>query len=73
MRNRKKRETDISTYTDKLPDLGLNTSKSESTAKRVLKGIAKALLTVMAVLIVGRACRSASISSPSPRSLRAST
>ena len=49
---RKKRETDISNYTDKTPDAAVKEKKSDGRAKKFLKGLGKALLTVFAVCFI---------------------
>ena len=49
---RNKRETDISHYTDKTPDVAADTKQTESGAKRFWKGLGKALLTVFSVCAV---------------------
>ncbi len=48
---RNKRETDISRYTDKSADSGIN-EKSESGAKRFFKGLCKFLLTAFTICFV---------------------
>lgn len=48
---RNKRETDISRYTDKSADTGIN-EKSESGAKRFFKGLGKFLLTAFTICFV---------------------
>ena len=45
---RNKRETDISRYTDKSADNGIN-EKSESGVKRFFKGLCKFLLTAFTI------------------------
>ena len=48
---RNKRETDISRYTDKSADTGIN-ENSESGAKRFFKGLCKFLLTAFTICFV---------------------
>ncbi len=49
---RNKRETDISNYTDRIPDAAAPAEKAESGAKKFWKGFGKTLLTVFAVVLV---------------------
>ncbi len=59
---RNKRETDISTYTGKIPELAPEKKKSESSATRFFKAIGKFLLTAFTILLIAGVITGVSLS-----------
>ena len=59
---RNKRETDISNYTGKIPELAPEKKKSESGAARFFKAIGKFLLTVFSILLIAGVITGVSLS-----------
>lgn len=59
---RNKRETDISNYTGKIPEIAPEKKKSESGAKRFFKAIGKLFLTIFTVLFIAGIITAVSLS-----------